>query len=57
MAFADNLKKLPSVEHLEKLDLIDATGKVVARIEPGRRIEGESGRVSDGETRRKRRTG
>lgn len=33
MAFADNLKKLPSVEHLEKLDLIDATGKVVATIE------------------------
>ena len=33
MAFTDNLKRLPSVEDLEKLDLIDEAGKVVAIIE------------------------
>ena len=38
MVFADNLKKLPSVEGLEKLDLFDEAGKVVATLEnkPGK---------------------
>ena len=33
MAFADNLKTLPSATHLAALDLLDANGSVVARIE------------------------
>lgn len=33
MAFADNLKQLPSVAHLAALDLLDAGGQVVATIE------------------------
>ena len=33
MAFADNLKALPSVAHLAALELLDAAGAVVARIE------------------------
>jgi hypothetical protein len=38
MAFADNLKQLPSIAHLAELQLIDAAGKVVATIEnkPGK---------------------
>lgn len=33
MAFADNLKALPPVAHLAALELLDAAGAVVARIE------------------------
>lgn len=33
MAFADNLNNLPSVAHLAALELLDASGNVVARIE------------------------
>lgn len=33
MAFAENLKQLPKVSHLEAMELIDRTGEVVARIE------------------------
>jgi hypothetical protein len=33
MAFADNLKQLPSAAHLQALELIDAAGQSVARIE------------------------
>lgn len=33
MAFAENLQQLTSVENIEKLELIDAHGKVVATIE------------------------
>ncbi len=33
MAFADNLKSLPSVAHLAAIELTDAAGQVVARIE------------------------
>jgi hypothetical protein len=33
MAFADQLKQLPAVSHLAGLELIDAQGTVVARIE------------------------
>jgi len=33
MAFAENLKQLPKVSHLAALQLIDATGEVVATIE------------------------
>lgn len=33
MAFADNLKALPSVAHLAAIELLDASGAVVARIE------------------------
>lgn len=33
MAFADNLKALPSVAHLAAIELLDAAGAVVARIE------------------------
>jgi len=33
MAFSDNLKQLPAVSHLAGLQLIDATGAVVATIE------------------------
>ena len=38
MAFADNLKQLPSVAHLAELQLINAAGQVVATIEnkPGK---------------------
>jgi len=38
MAFADKLKQLPGVSHLEKLDLLDAGGKLVATLEnkPGK---------------------
>lgn len=33
MAFADQLKQLPSVSHLAALELLDPQGAVVARIE------------------------
>jgi hypothetical protein len=33
MAFADNLKQLPTVSHLAALELVDAQGQVSARIE------------------------
>lgn len=33
MAFADNLKQLPSAAHLQALELIDAQGLCAARIE------------------------
>lgn len=33
MAFADNLKALPSVAHLSAIELLDAAGHIVARIE------------------------
>jgi hypothetical protein len=33
MAFADNLRQLPSVAHLKALDLIDGSEQVVATIE------------------------
>ncbi len=33
MAFADNLKQLPSVSHLAALQLLDASGQVSATIE------------------------
>lgn len=33
MGFAENLKQLPKVSHLAALQLIDATGTVVATIE------------------------
>ncbi|HRQ58450.1 MAG TPA: DUF2322 family protein [Azoarcus taiwanensis] len=33
MAFAENLKQLPKVSHLEAMELIDSAGEVVARIE------------------------
>lgn len=33
MAFADNLKDLPKVSHLEAIQLLDAEGNEVARIE------------------------
>lgn len=33
MAFADHLKQLPSVSHLAALQLLDATGNVVATLE------------------------
>lgn len=38
MAFADNLKQLPGVENIEKLDLFDAGGGLVATLEnkPGK---------------------
>ncbi|HEY5929401.1 MAG TPA: DUF2322 family protein [Burkholderiales bacterium] len=38
MAFADNLKQLPGVENIEKLDLLDSGGKAVATLEnkPGK---------------------
>ncbi|MDD2728258.1 DUF2322 family protein [Malikia sp.] len=38
MAFADNLKQLPSIAHLVELRLIDATGAVAATIanQPGK---------------------
>lgn len=36
--FADNLRQLPSVDHLSALELIDSTGQVVGTIEnrPGK---------------------
>ena len=38
MAFADNLKQIPGIEGIEKLDLLDESGKVVATLEnkPGK---------------------
>ena len=38
MAFADNLKQRPSISHLAELQLLDASGAVVATIEnkPGK---------------------
>jgi hypothetical protein len=38
MAFADNLKQLPAISHLAGLQLLDASGAVVATIEnkPGK---------------------
>lgn len=38
MAFADNLKQIPGVEGIEKLELLDESGKVVATLEnkPGK---------------------
>lgn len=38
MAFADNLKQLPSIAHLAELQLIDAAGAVAATIanQPGK---------------------
>jgi hypothetical protein len=38
MAFADNLKQIPGVEDIEKLELLDKSGKVVATLEnkPGK---------------------
>jgi hypothetical protein len=38
MGFADNLKQLPSISHLAELQLLDASGAVVATIEnkPGK---------------------
>jgi hypothetical protein len=33
MAFADHLKSLPSAAHLAAIELLDAAGTVVARIE------------------------
>ena len=33
MAFADNLKQLPAVNHLAALQLLDAAGQVVATLE------------------------
>lgn len=33
MAFADNLKQLPSATHLSAIDLLDATGQCIATIE------------------------
>ncbi len=33
MAFADNLKQLPTVSHLAALELVDAQGQVTSRIE------------------------
>lgn len=39
MNFADTLKTLPPIDHLEALELLDATGNLIARIEnqPGRK--------------------
>ena len=38
MAFADNLKQIPVVESIEKIELLDESGKVVATLEnkPGK---------------------
>ncbi len=33
MAFADNLKQLPGISHLAALNLVDASGEVIATIE------------------------
>lgn len=37
-SFKDNLKKLPSIDGIQRIDLLDAAGKVVASIEnqPGK---------------------
>jgi len=32
MAFADNLKQLPSIQHLAGLELLDARGEIVATL-------------------------
>ncbi len=38
MAFADNLRQLPSITHLAAIELVDDEGEVVARIpnQPGK---------------------
>ena len=38
MAFADNLKKLPGVDDIDKMELLDESGKIVATLEnkPGK---------------------
>lgn len=38
MSFADNLQQLPPIAHLEQLDIVDATGQVLATIpnQPGK---------------------
>ena len=38
MAFADNLKRIPGIDDIEKLELLDEGGKVVATVEnkPGK---------------------
>ncbi len=38
MAFADNLKQIPGVDGIEKLELLDESGKVIATLEnkPGK---------------------
>lgn len=38
MAFADNLKQIPGVENVEKIDLYDGSGKLAATVEnkPGK---------------------
>jgi hypothetical protein len=38
MAFADNLKQLPGIEHIEKMELLDERGNVAATLEnkPGK---------------------
>lgn len=38
MTFAENLKRLPSIEHLAALELFDGNGKLIATIEnkPGK---------------------
>jgi len=38
MAFVDNLKQLPGIDNIEKLELLDEGGKVVATLEnqPGK---------------------
>src|SRR5258706_11144871 len=33
MAFVDNLKQLPGIDNIEKLELLDEGGKVVATLE------------------------
>ena len=33
MSFADNLKQLPKISHLASIDLLDASGNIVASIE------------------------
>jgi hypothetical protein len=43
MAFADNVKQLPSVTHLAALQLLDPTGRVVGTIE---RKLGKSGSLA-----------
>ena len=38
MAFVDNLKQLPGIDNIEKLELLDEGGKVIATLEnqPGK---------------------
>lgn len=43
MAFADNLKALPRISHLDAIQLLDAEGQVVATIE---NKPGQSGSLS-----------